>query len=67
MAQAFITGSAGFIGHHLALRLLRDGWQVTGIDCFTDYYDRETKERNASGPLAHEGFDLIEADEGRLK
>ena len=32
MTHALITGSAGFIGHHLALRLLEKGWSVTGVD-----------------------------------
>ncbi len=34
-----VTGFAGFIGMHLALRLLRDGHEVVGLDGFTDYYD----------------------------
>lgn len=34
-----ITGAAGFIGAHTALRLLKDGHQVTGLDNFNDYYD----------------------------
>ncbi len=35
MRHALITGAAGFIGHHLALRLLADGWNVTGVDAMT--------------------------------
>ena len=41
----FITGSAGFIGFHLALRLLQNGHAVTGYDGFTPYYDLALKER----------------------
>ena len=41
----FITGSAGFIGFHLALRLLRNGHAVTGYDGFTPYYDVALKEK----------------------
>ena len=37
--HALITGSAGFIGFHLAIRLLDLGWTVTGIDSINDYYD----------------------------
>ena len=37
--RAVVTGSAGFIGFHVARRLLDDGWLVTGIDGMTDYYD----------------------------
>lgn len=43
-----ITGTAGFIGFHLAQRLLREGHQVLGIDNFSAYYDPQLKEdRNA--------------------
>jgi UDP-glucuronate 4-epimerase len=60
--RAVVTGAAGFIGSHLSERLVADGWQVTGIDCFTDYYSRDDKESNLAG-LAHEpAFDLIERD-----
>jgi len=38
-----ITGAAGFIGAHTALRLLKDGHQVTGLDNFNDYYDPRLK------------------------
>ena len=39
-----ITGTAGFVGYHLAKRLLADGHQVTGFDAVTDYYDVRLKE-----------------------
>lgn len=38
-----ITGAAGFIGAHTALRLLKEGHQVTGLDNFNDYYDPQLK------------------------
>jgi nucleoside-diphosphate-sugar epimerase len=44
--RAFVTGVAGFIGSTLADRLLQQGDDVVGIDCFTDYYPRAMKERN---------------------
>lgn len=37
--KLLITGTAGFIGFHLARRLLRDGHEVLGIDGLTPYYD----------------------------
>ncbi|WP_454850796.1 NAD-dependent epimerase/dehydratase family protein [Rhizobium binxianense] len=40
----FITGTAGFIGFHLARRLLQDGHEVTGFDGMTPYYDVKLKE-----------------------
>ena len=41
--KALVTGVAGFIGSTLAERLLADGADVVGIDCFTDYYPRPTQ------------------------
>ena len=46
----FITGTAGFIGFHLADRLLREGHIVHGYDGFTDYYDVSLK-RHRNGLL----------------
>jgi len=40
-----ITGAAGFIGFHLAKRLLDDGFGVVGIDNLNDYYDPTLKEK----------------------
>jgi nucleoside-diphosphate-sugar epimerase len=42
-----VTGAAGFIGSHLTEALLEHGYEVVGIDCFTDYYDPALKEENA--------------------
>lgn len=41
-----VTGAAGFIGSHLAHRLVRDGHDVLGVDSFVPYYSRELKRRN---------------------
>jgi UDP-glucuronate 4-epimerase len=56
-----VTGAAGFIGSHLAEALLAAGHDVSGIDCFTDYYDVELKEENARG-LDVRRIDLAEDD-----
>ncbi|SHJ84072.1 UDP-glucuronate 4-epimerase [Shimia gijangensis] len=42
---ALVTGSAGFIGFHVAKLLLQDGWTVVGLDAMTDYYDVSLKEK----------------------
>ena len=54
-----VTGAAGFIGSHLCERLLGTGSDVVGIDCFTDYYSRDIKERNLSQSLANDNFSFI--------
>jgi nucleoside-diphosphate-sugar epimerase len=59
--KALITGAAGFIGSTLAERLVADGVDVVGIDCFTDYYPRPMKERNLGGLLANRGFRFVES------
>ena len=60
--KALVTGCAGFIGSHLAERLLEEGYEVMGIDCFAPYYPRENKEENIAGILKQKQFEFIEAD-----
>ncbi|MBE6442925.1 MAG: NAD-dependent epimerase [Desulfovibrio desulfuricans] len=42
--HVLVTGAAGFIGYHLARRLLADGHSVVGVDTCNDYYDVRLKE-----------------------
>jgi UDP-glucuronate 4-epimerase len=60
--RALVTGAAGFVGSHLAEALLDRGDTVLGVDCFTPYYDRATKEANVARAGANERFELAEAD-----
>ena len=57
----FITGTAGFIGFHLARRLLDDGHQVVGFDGITPYYDVGLKRRRHEILAAKPGFLAVEA------
>jgi UDP-glucose 4-epimerase len=58
--KALVTGAAGFIGSHLSAALLDRGAEVTGIDCFTDYYPRFIKEMNLGVNASRPGFHFIE-------
>lgn len=57
-----ITGVAGFIGSHLAGRLLESGQEVTGLDCLTDYYDVSLKQANLQPLTEHRAFTFAEVD-----
>jgi len=66
----FVTGTAGFIGFHLARRLLADGHDVVGYDGLTDYYDPALKRARLAILEATQGFKGIEAmleQKGRLE
>lgn len=57
--KVLLTGSAGFIGFHTALRLLERGDEVIGLDCFSPYYDPQLKERRAAILEQKKGFTMI--------
>ena len=54
--RVLITGSAGFIGSALALRLLERGDEVIGVDCLDTYYDVSLKEARLARTLDHDGY-----------
>jgi UDP-glucuronate 4-epimerase len=67
MARVLITGVAGFIGMHTAIRFLREGWDVVGLDNFNKYYSVTLKrdrinEINAISLECGRSFQLFEAD-----
>lgn len=57
-----VTGVAGFIGMHTALRLLEDGNEVVGIDCLNDYYDPQLKKDRLSLLLSSSNFSFLQLD-----
>ncbi|HEY7347342.1 MAG TPA: NAD-dependent epimerase/dehydratase family protein [Ktedonobacterales bacterium] len=60
--KCLVTGVAGFVGSHVAERLLADGHEVVGLDAFTDYYARALKEGNLRSLLSKASFTFLEAD-----
>ncbi len=56
MRTVLITGSAGFIGFHLAQMLLAEGFRVVGYDGLTDYYDVKLKERRHQMLMQNQHF-----------
>jgi UDP-glucose 4-epimerase len=58
--RALVTGAAGFIGSQLTAALLDRGAAVIGLDCFTDYYARATKEKNLEENRLREQFRFVE-------
>jgi UDP-glucuronate 4-epimerase len=69
MTKVLITGSAGFIGFHLARLLLDEGFTVHGYDGMTDYYDVRLKQRRHQMLLQNPGFTMTEGmleDQQRL-
>lgn len=61
MRKVLITGSAGFIGFHLARELMAEGFRVHGYDGMTDYYDVGIKQRRHAMLGEHNAFSVTEA------
>lgn len=60
--RILVTGAAGFIGSHVAERILADGHDAVLLDGFTDYYARATKEANVAVAAAHPRATFHELD-----
>jgi UDP-glucuronate 4-epimerase len=62
MPPVLVTGAAGFIGYHLAERLLREGRTVIGFDNLSNYYSVELKQARVKRLQAQSGFTFVQAD-----
>ncbi len=65
MRTILVTGTAGFIGFHLARFLIGEGFRVVGIDSMSDYYDPELKRRRhdllrEANAFSAEEFDILD-------
>lgn len=60
--RVLVTGAAGFIGSHVAERLLADGHSVWGLDNFDPYYEESVKRRNLESALTNSRMHFVEGD-----
>ena len=60
--RVLVTGAAGFIGYHVAERLLARGDEVIGLDNLNPYYDPALKQARLARLRAHEGFSFERLD-----
>ncbi len=61
-SPVLVTGAAGFIGYHVAARVLAMGRPVLGVDCLTPYYDVALKRARLADLAGRAGFTLVEID-----
>lgn len=57
-----VTGAAGFIGFHLSMRLLADGYMVVGLDNLNNYYEVRLKEARLERLKAFDNFRFVRLD-----
>jgi len=67
MPRVLITGAAGFIGMHTAIRFLKEGWDVIGLDNINNYYSVKLKRKRVENikkicSALEPQFELIERD-----
>ena len=60
--KILLTGSAGFIGYHLAKSLLKQNYEVLGIDNLNNYYDVKLKKKRLERLYSYNSFNFIKLD-----
>ena len=60
--KILVTGTAGFIGFHLSKKLIREGWDVAGLDNMNNYYDPKLKEARLNLLLPNKNFKFHRID-----
>jgi UDP-glucuronate 4-epimerase len=60
--KVLVTGTAGFIGSHVALKLLERGDEVIGLDNLSDYYDVNLKKARLARFIEHSRYTHVHAD-----
>ncbi|WP_442498579.1 NAD-dependent epimerase [Methylobacter sp. sgz302048] len=60
--KVLVTGTAGFIGNHVAIKLLERGDEVIGVDNLNDYYDVNLKKARLARILDHKHYTDVRAD-----
>ena len=64
--KVLVTGCAGFIGMHLSIRLLNEGYRVFGIDNINNYYDPKIKEDRLNKIFEYDNFKFEKVDISKL-
>ena len=62
MSKYLVTGCAGFIGYHLAKRLLDGGRELVGLDSLNEYYDPNLKRARLAQLVSHPTFRFVKMD-----
>ena len=62
MKKLLITGVAGFIGYHLAEKLINNNYHIIGIDNLNDYYDPALKKARLNNLIKNSYFEFHQID-----
>ena len=57
-----ITGCSGFIGYHVSIKILKENYNLIGVDNHNDYYDTNLKKKRLSLLKKHKNFKFYKCD-----